>query len=107
MKWSGFTFHNLAFRVFGDVAVVSSSLDFKVITGIGIPITSNVQVTDVWERREGVWLLDVRQLGADSLSGNLRMVIGFLAALVLWFVVRMVVRFRRKAKARKALTTVS
>lgn len=107
MKWSGFTFHNLAFRVYDDVAVVSSSLDFKVTTDIGIPISSNVQVTDVWVRREGVWLLDVRQLGADSLSGKARMVIGFIAALVLWFVVRMVVRFRRKAKARRALTAVS
>ena len=36
MKWSGFAFHNRAFRVFGDVAVVSSSLDFKVITRIGV-----------------------------------------------------------------------
>ncbi len=107
MKWSGFTFHNLAFRVFGDVAVVSSLLDFKVTMGIGIPISSNVQVTDVWVHREGVWLLDVRQLGADSLSGKVRMVMGFVTALVLWFVVRMVVRFRRKAKARKALTAVS
>lgn len=107
MKWSGFTFHNMAFRVFGDVAVVSSLLDFKVVTGIGIPISSNVQVTDVWVRREGAWLLDVRQLGADSLSGNVRMVIGFVIGLVLWFAVRMVARFRRKAKARKALATVS
>lgn len=107
MKWSGFTFQHFNFRVFGDVAVVSSSLDFKVTTGIGIPISSSVQVTDVWVRREGVWLLDARQLGADSFSGKMRMVIGFVAGLALWFAVRMVARFRRKAKARKALTTAS
>src|SRR5262245_4253451 len=48
MKWSGFAFHNMGFRVFGDIAVVSSLLDFKVVTPIGIPISSNVQITDIW-----------------------------------------------------------
>ena len=68
--------------------MVSSLLDFKVTTGIGIPISSDVQVTDVWVRREGQWRIAVRQLGADSLSGTMRMVLGFLAAVVLWLLVR-------------------
>ncbi len=103
LKWEGFKFHNIKVRSFGEVAVVSSLLDFKVTTGIGIPISSDVQVTDVWVRRDGQWLIAVRQLGADSLSGTVRMVLGFLAALVLCFFVRLFVRLRRKAKARKAL----
>ena len=82
--------------------MVSSLLDFKVTTGIGIPISSDVQVTDVWVRRDGQWLIAVRQLGEDSLSGTVRMVMGFLAAFVLWFFVRLIVRIRRRAKARKA-----
>jgi len=102
LKWEGFKFHNVKVRSFGEVAVVSSLLDFKVTTPIGIPISSDVQVTDVWVRRNGQWLIAVRQLGADSLSGTVRMVLGFLAALVLWFLVSMFRRLRRKAKARSA-----
>lgn len=107
MKWEGFKFHNIKVRSFGEVAVVSSLLDFKVTTGIGIPVSSDVQVTDVWVRRDGQWLIAVRQLGADSLSGTVRMVMGFLAALVLYFLVRLFLRLRRKAKARKASAVVS
>jgi len=103
MKWSGFKFHNVKVRSFGEVAVVSSLLDFKVTTGIGIPISSDVQVTDVWVFRNGQWLIAIRQLGADSLSGTMRMIAGFLAALVLCFLVMVFVRRRRKAKARRAL----
>lgn len=35
LKWEGFKFHNLKVRSFGEVAVVSSLLNFKVKTGIG------------------------------------------------------------------------
>ncbi|MBK7083836.1 MAG: nuclear transport factor 2 family protein [Flavobacteriales bacterium] len=102
LKWEGFKFHNVKVRSFGEVAVVSSALDFKVTTGIGIPISSDVQVTDVWVRRDGQWLIAVRQLGEDSLSGTVRTMMGFFAALVLCFLVRLIVRIRRRAKARKA-----
>ena len=107
MKWEGSKFHNVKVRAFGEVAVVSSLLDFKVTTGIGIPISSDVQVTDVWLRRDGQWLIAVRQLGADSLSGTVQMVMGFLAALVLWFLVWLFLRLRKRAKARKASAVVS
>jgi len=107
LKWEGFKFHNVKVRSFGEVAVVSSLLDFKVTTGIGIPISSDVQVTDVWLRRDGQWLIAVRQLGADSLSGTVQMVMGFLAALVLWFLVWLFLRLRKRAKARKASAVVS
>ena len=33
LKWEGFKFHNLKVRSFGEVAVVSALLDFKVTTG--------------------------------------------------------------------------
>ena len=107
MKWGGFIFHNVKVRSFGEVAVVSSLLDFKVTTGIGIPISSDVQVTDVWVRRDGQWLIAVRQLGEDSLSGTVRTMMGFFAALVLCFLVRLSVRLRRRAKARKALVAAA
>ena len=107
MKWGGFIFHNVTGRSFGGGAVVSSLLDFKVTTGIGIPISSDVQVTDVWVRRDGQWLIAVRQLGEDSLSGTVRTMMGFFAALVLCFLVRLSVRLRRRAKARKALVAAA
>jgi ketosteroid isomerase-like protein len=107
MKWEGFTFHHVKVRSFGDVSVVSSSLDYKVTTPIGIPISSTTQVTDVWVRRNGQWLIAVRQLGEDSLMGKVRMTLGFVAALILCFVVRLFVRLRRRAKAKKTMVAAA
>lgn len=98
MKWDMARFNNVKVRSFGDVAVVSSLLDYRVTTGIGIPISSSAQATDVWVYRGGQWLIAVRQLGEDGLFGKARMIMGLLAGLVLWLLVSLFRRWRRKVR---------
>ncbi len=105
MKWDRAKFNNVKVRSFGDVAVVSSLLDYRVTTGIGIPISSSVQATDVWVHRNGQWLIAVRQLGEDAHFSKARMVMGFLAALVLWLLVFVYRRWRSKVKSARVVVS--
>ena len=107
MDWSDFKFHNVKVHFFGDVAVVSSLLDFKINTSWGLPISSNTQVTDVWVRRDGEWKIAVRQLGAASISSTLRMVAGFIAGMITFLLIRLVVRRRRRAKAKRNMAAAA
>ena len=107
MDWSDFKFHNVKVHFFGDVAVVSSLLDFKITTSWGLPISSNTQVTDVWVQRDGQWKIAVRQLGAASISSTLRMVAGFIAGIVAFLVIRFVVRRWRRARAKGTMASAA
>ena len=102
MKWDGSKYNNIKVRAMGDVAVVTSLLDYRVKTGIGIPISSTTQATDVWVRRNGQWLIAARQLGEDGLIGKVKMFVGFVAGLVLWLLVSLFRKWRGRARAARA-----
>ncbi|HYE76228.1 MAG TPA: nuclear transport factor 2 family protein [Blastocatellia bacterium] len=101
MKWENFKFHNFRVRFYGDTAVVTCLLDFKVTTGAGIPIWSDAQITDVWVKRNGQWQITARHLGADSLSGKIRIAAGFIAGLALWFLTWLIRKLRRRFAAKR------
>ena len=107
MDWSDFKFHNVKVHFLGDVAVVSSLLDFKITTSWGLPISSNTQVTDVWVLRDGEWKIAVRQLGAAAISSTMRMVAGFIAGMVTFLLIRLVVRRWRRAKAKRSMAAAA
>ena len=107
MDWSDFKFHNVKVHFFGDVAVVSSLLDFKITSSWGLPIRSNTQVTDVWVRRDGEWKIAVRQLGAASLSSTMRMVAGFIAGMITFLLIRLVVRRWRRVREKGTMASAA
>lgn len=49
-----FRFHDFRIRVYGDVALVHSRLDWR-STFLGQPWISDFLMTDVWVRRDGRW----------------------------------------------------
>lgn len=55
MDWSNLRFENFKVDLYGDTAVVTALLDFKVTTKSGIPIRTNSQATDIWVKRNGQW----------------------------------------------------
>jgi ketosteroid isomerase-like protein len=100
MKWENFEFHNFRVRFYGNTAVVTFLLDFKVTTGVGIPISSDAQITDVWVKQNGQWQIAARHLGAYSLGGKIRIAAGFIAGLALWFLTWLIRKLRRRFAAR-------
>ena len=101
MKWEDFGFHNFRVRFFGDTAVVTFLLDFKVTTKAGVPINSDAQITDVWVRRNGRWQIAARHLGAYSLGGKIRFAAGFVAGLALWLLTWLIRKLRRRSAAKR------
>jgi ketosteroid isomerase-like protein len=106
MKWENFEFHNSRVRFYGDTAVVTFLLDFKVTTGVGIPISSDAQITDVWVKQNGEWRIAARHLGAYSLGGKIRVAAGFSAGLALWFLTWLIRRLRRRFAAKRQVATI-
>ncbi|HZI20694.1 MAG TPA: nuclear transport factor 2 family protein [Pyrinomonadaceae bacterium] len=106
MKWEDFEFHNFRVRFYGDTAVVTFLLDFKVTTGVGIPISSDAQITDVWVERNGRWQIAARHLGAYSLGGKVRIAAGFIAGLALWFLTWLIRKLRRRFAAKRRAAVI-
>jgi ketosteroid isomerase-like protein len=96
MRWSGLKFNRMKVDVYGDTAVVTSLLDFRVAGPLGLPIRSDAQIVDVWLRQNGRWQVAARHLGAYSLEKQLHIAGGFVAGLVLCTVVWVLLRWRRK-----------
>ena len=104
MNWQNPEFHNFRVNIYGDTAVVTSVLDFKVSGGkVPVPIVTNAQIIDVWKRRDGQWQIAARHLGAYSIGGYIRLIAGFIAGLVFCFVIWLLLRIRRRFAARKKL----
>jgi len=101
MDWRDLRFHNFKVDIYGDTAIVSALLDFKVTTNRGIPISTNAQVVDVWVRRDGRWQVAARHLGAYSLGGYVRLAVGFIAGLAFCFLIWLFLRLKRRFAARK------
>ena len=106
MDWRNLRYQNFKVELYGDTAVVTSLLDFKVTTKSGIPISTNTQVTDIWIKRNGQWQVAARHLGEYSISGYFRLIAGFIAGLGLCLVVWLLLRLKRRfAAKRKPATT--
>jgi hypothetical protein len=104
MDWRNLRFHNFKVDFYGDTAVVTALVDFKVTTKSGIPISTNGQVTDIWIKRNGQWQVAARHLGAYSIDGYIRLIVGFIAGLTLCLVVWLLLRLKRRFAAKKKLT---
>ena len=102
LDWSSLEYHNFRVNIYGDTAVVTALLDFKVTGGLGIPIGSDAQVTDVWVKRNGRWQVTARHLGAYSLGGWIRVALGFIAGLLLCFVIWLALKLRRRFAAKRS-----
>ena len=98
MDWSGFRFENLVVNVYGDRAIVTSILYFRVGP---LPITWASGLVDVWTRRSGQWQATHRYLGESKLRNRMSFAAGFGAAsviAVLWWLLARVTRRRRGAR---------
>jgi len=99
MDWRYLHYRNFKVDLYGETAVVSAMVESKL--GIwGIPLGSDVQVTDVWVKRNGQWQVSARHLGASSMVGTVRVLIGFAAGLALCFLAWLFLRLRRRFAAK-------
>jgi len=89
-------------RLYGDMAVVTALLDFKVKRKGGwFTLSSDAEVTDIWVRRDGRWQVVFRSLGEYSIGRRLQNAIGFGVGLAFCFVVWLLLKLRRRLKAKK------
>lgn len=99
LKWDSLKYHNFKIDIYGDTAVVTALLDFRVTNRWGIPISSNCQTIDVWAKRNGQWQVAARHLGQYSIANKLRVAVGFIIGLALCFLVWLFLKLRRRGKA--------
>lgn len=105
MDWNSLKYRNIKVDFYGDTAVMTSLIDFKVTTKSGIPIITDTQVTDVWVRRNGQWQVSARHLGAASIETNLLITGGFIAGLGLCSIIWLLLKLRRRFAAKKLSET--
>ncbi|HUR96667.1 MAG TPA: nuclear transport factor 2 family protein [Pyrinomonadaceae bacterium] len=102
MNWENPEFRNFRVNVYGDTAIVTSVMHFKVSGGKApFPIITDTQLIDVWKRRNGQWQIAARHLGAYSIGGYLRLAAGFIVGLVFSLLIWILVRMRRRFATRK------
>lgn len=92
--WSRFRYENLQVRVHGTHAVATSHLRFHVSP---LPFEMDSGIVDLWEKRDGRWQVTTRMLGESEAQSRITFIFGVVAsalALVLWRVVRRVMRRR-------------
>ena len=103
MDWQNLRFNNIKVGVYGETAVVTALLDFKVTTKSGIPISTNAQTTDIWVKRNGQWQVAARHLGKYSIEGYFKLAAGFIAGLVLCLMVWLLLKIKRRFAVRRKL----
>jgi len=105
LDWLDLRYRNIKVDVYQDMAVVTALVDSKL--GIwGIPLHSDVQVTDIWAKRNGQWQVVARHLGASSVVGQVRVALGFAAGLSLCFAAWLFLRLKRRFAAKGKLTAI-
>ena len=105
MDWRDLRYRNFKVDLYRETAVVTAVVESKL--GIwGIPLHSDVQVTDIWVKRNGQWQVAARHLGASSIVGQVRVVLGFAAGLALCFVAWLFLRLKRRFAAKRKLTAI-
>lgn len=95
--WSDFHYRNVAVEVFGERAMVTSNLQFRVSP---MPFTLDSDIVDVWHRNGGRWQLHRRYLGQSSRDRQLTFAAGVLTGLVALGILlglRRLLRRRRRA----------
>jgi hypothetical protein len=105
MDWRDIRYRNFKVDLYGEMAVVSAMAEAK-LGFWGIPLSSDVQVTDVWVKRNGQWQVAARHLGGSSIVGQVRVVIGFAAGLALCFLAWLFFRSRKRSATKSKLTAV-
>lgn len=103
MDWRYLHYRNFKVDLYGETAVVSAMVESK-LGFWGIPLSSDVQVTDVWIKRNGQWQVAARHLGGSSIVGQVRVVIGFAAGLALCFLAWLFLRSRKRSAAKRKFT---
>ena len=101
LDWHNMRYNNLKVDFYGDTAVVTGLLDFRVTTKLGIPIITNSQVTDVWIKRNSRWQVASRHLGSTSIGSYIRVGAGFAAGLGLSFLLWLFLRLKKRFLANK------
>ena len=101
MDWNSLKYRNVKVDFYGDTAVMTALIDFKVTTKSGIPISTDTQITDIWVRRKGQWQVTARHLGAASIENYFRMIGGFVAGLAVCFIIWLLLKLRRRFAAKK------
>jgi len=105
MDWRDLRYRNFKVDLYGETAVVTAVVESKL--GIwGIPLHSDVQVTDIWAKRNDQWQVTARHLGASSIVGQVRVVLGFTAGLALCFAAWLSLRLKRRFAAKRILTAI-
>lgn len=104
--WHDFRYHNFKVDVYGDTAVVTALLDSSIRSKWGFSYGSDAQVVDIWVRRNGQWQVTARHLGAYSIVGWIRLILGFVAGLAACFVFWVLLKVRRRLAARATAKTV-
>lgn len=97
MDWSRFRYENLRVQLNGDHADVTSRLYFHVSP---VPIELDSGVIDSWQKRNGQWQVNRRYVGQSNAGDRLRLIFGFLAALLLLAVGFGMARLVRKIRPR-------
>jgi ketosteroid isomerase-like protein len=101
LDWHNMRFNNLKVDFYGDTAIVTGLLEFRVTTKSGIPVVTNSQVTDVWIKRNGRWQVASRHLGSTSIGSYIRLGAGFAAGLGLSFLLWLFLRLKKRLLANK------
>jgi ketosteroid isomerase-like protein len=94
MKWSGLRFHDVKVDVYGDVAVVTSRLDFRVTGPLGLPIRADTLAVDVWVRSGDQWRVAARHFGASSIDRQINIALGIVLGLALAALVWLLLRWK-------------
>lgn len=105
MDWRDLRYRNIRVDVYQELAVVTAVVESK-LGFWGVPLNSDVQVTDIWVKRNGHWQVAARHLGASSIVGQIRVVLGFSAGLALCFLAWFILRLKRKSAAKRKVAAI-
>ena len=99
--WSDFRYENVAVRLFGDGAIVTSRLHFRVSP---MPFDLDSDIVDVWHRTGRGWQLHRRYLGQSNRQRQMSFAAGLVVGLLLIGLVLGVRRLlRRRMRVRPAI----
>lgn len=105
MDWRDLRYRNFKVDLYSETAVVTAVVESR-LGFWGVPLRSDVQVTDIWLKRNGRWQVAARHLGASSIVGQVRVVLGFAAGLAICFLAWLFLRLKRRFVAKRKLRAI-